>query len=144
MGAIGAINPKSVYQAMGTTRKSGAPIVSKEVPMLRAYSKKYAGRALLVGNTSFSFGEDGFCEVEDLGNTSVDFGLLLKKHHIYEALDEEECEIEEESCEEDLREGIDAELLDAEEAPLEEDDEEEALEEEELEDLAEPDMALED
>lgn len=127
MGAKGAFNPKSIYEVMAnapTRDHRGASLVSKkEIPMLRAFSKKYKDRNVLINKTPFSFDSDGFCAVQEISDARSDFELLLKMNHIDEVLDEPET-LEEEAREEDTREGIDAPLL------VEEPEEDEELDEE--------------
>lgn len=119
MGAIGAINPKSIYEILANAPKinhGGASLVSeKEIPMRKAYSKKYKSRNILVNNTSFSFNSEGFCELSDIGNARLDFELLLKKNHVDEVLDDDTEFSVEGQREEDTREGIDEAILEAEE-----------------------------
>ena len=103
--------------------------------MLKAFSKKYKGRAILVGKTSFSFNEDGLCEVEDVGNVRLDYEALLTKNHVNPVVEEELSEDIGEPRQMDERVGIDEELL-AEESDLEEED----LDEELDEDLEEEDL----
>lgn len=113
--------------------------------MLKAYCKRLRGRCLLLNNTSFSFDEDGYCEVEDVGNAKLDFELLLKKNGVSRVCDED-CEQEHgEERPLDERSGIDAELLEEEE-PEEEDleDEEEEEDSEDLDEESEEDEDEED
>jgi len=108
----------------------GASLVSrKDIPMLRAYSKKYKDRNVLINKTPFSFNSEGFCEVQEISNARLDFELLLKMNHVEEVLDEPETS-EEGAREEDTREGIDAPLLVEEEPEEAEELEEEPLDEE--------------
>ena len=98
--------------------------------MLKAYSKKYKDRNVLVNKTPFSFNKDGYCAVPDIGNARLDFEQLLKMNHVDEVLDEPVIS-EEGAREEDTRKGIDAVVLAPEPEELEELEElEEALEEE--------------
>lgn len=132
MSARGALNPKSIYEVMDSIPvRDGVSVIQKETTMLKAYSKKYKERNLLIGNTSFSFDREGYCSIEDVGNNRVDYELLLKLNHVTAVVDEEEELDAGEAREEDVREGIDAELL-AEELE-EEEPEEELLDEEEEE-----------
>lgn len=140
-GAIGAINPKSVYDVLDATPvRGGVSAVEREFPMLKAFSKKYRGRAILVGNTSFSFDEDGYCSVANVGNTSIDFQSLLTKNHVSCVVEEDLEEVSGVPREADTREGIDEELLAAPEEEEELDDEEEEPEE----DLLDEEEALEE
>ena len=47
--------------------------------VLRAQCKRMAQRTLVVGNTVFAFNKDGVAEVRDVGNTRVDYGMLIKR-----------------------------------------------------------------
>jgi len=132
MGAKGAFNPKSIYEIMASAPKrnprGGSLVSEREIQMLKAYSKKYKDRNVLINKTPFSFDSDGYCSVPDVSNARVDFELLLKMNHIDEVLDTPEIS-EEGAREEDTREGIDAPVL-AEE-PVAEPEEAEELDEEE-------------
>ena len=87
--------------------------------MLKAYTKKYKDRNVLVNKTPFSFNKDGYCSVPDIGNARLDFEQLLKMNHIDEVLDEPEGS-EEGAREEDTREGSDAVVLEDEAEEAEE------------------------
>ena len=136
MSAKGAFNPKSIYEIMASAPKrnprGGSLVSEREIQMLKAYSKKYKDRNVLINKTPFSFDSDGYCSVPDVSNARIDFELLLKMNHVYEVLDTPEIS-EQGAREEDTREGIDAPVLADE--PAVEPEEAEELEEDFPEDL---------
>lgn len=86
--------PKSVYEVLSTLAKTDEAVAKgnktmskKKTQILKAECKRLAGRTIVVNNTVFSFNDDGVSEVENFGNVSLDFKVLLRMNGVSEIID---------------------------------------------------------
>ena len=91
---------KGVFEVLRSLNKPQF-IKSKEIPnkeaLMKAKCKRYAGRNILVGKTSFTFDDEGICVLNHIGygNAPKDFQLLLSMNGVSE-YKEAEVKVQEE------------------------------------------------